>query len=158
MEKGHMKYQTYWREAGFTNYRQWDSFPEGINDVPRVLIHRLSLILCRQGSWLQASSITMTDMSARVYRPQLKCDDTGDSSVLLCTMSNLWPITLRWNGWSVSPTYCWPHLLHVIKYITLEDLQEAQILTLKDFPFVWLENSSEVTSMGQVLHLGAPQG
>ena len=131
--------------------------PRG-NDVPRVLIHRFYLILCRQGSWLRAHSITMTNMSARVCGPLLKCNDTGDSSVVLCAMSNQWLLTLRWNDWPVSRTYCWPHLLHVIKYITLEHLQGAWILTLKDFPAVWLENSSEVTSMGRVLHLGAPQG
>ena len=41
------------------------------NDVPRVLIHRLSLILCRQGSWLRARSITMTDMSASVHTTEV---------------------------------------------------------------------------------------
>ena len=31
-------------------------------------------------------------------------------------------------------------------------------VTLEDFSVVRLENSSEVTSMGQVIHLSAPQG
>ena len=47
------------------------------NNVPRVLIHRLSLILRRQGTWLRAHSITMMDMSARVCGPLLKCNNTG---------------------------------------------------------------------------------
>ena len=40
----------------------------------------------------------------------------------------------------------------------LEDLQAVRVLTLNDFPVVWLENSFETTSIGQVLHLEAPQG
>ena len=64
-------------------------------------------------------SITMTDMSARVLRLLLKYSDTGDSSVLQCWMSNQWPLTLRWSGWPVSPTYCWTHLQHIIKYVML---------------------------------------
>ena len=42
----------------------------------------------------------------------LKCSATGDSSVLLCTMSKWWLLTLQCNSCPVSPTYCWPHLLH----------------------------------------------
>ena len=87
--------------------------PRG-NKVSRVLIHLLSLTLHRQGSWLRVCSITMTDMSARLCSQLLKCAYMGDSSVLQCVMSNRWPFTLRWNGWPVSPRYCWPHLLHVI--------------------------------------------
>ena len=132
MEKGHMKYQRYWREAGFTGYRPWDIIPRG-NNVTRVVIQQFSLILHKQGSWLWARLITMTNMSARVCGPLLDCNDTGDLSVLLRTMSTQWQLTLRWNGLPVSATYCWPHLLHETEYITLEDLQEARILTLKDF-------------------------
>ena len=58
--------------------------PRG-NNVPRVLIHRLSLILCRQGSWLQTHSMTMTDMSARVCGPLL--------TYTLCTGKNFEPVS-----------------------------------------------------------------
>ena len=47
------------------------------------------------------------------------------------------------------------HLQHVIKWITLEDLQEAFTFTLK-CPLVLLENSSVVNNIGQLLPLEAP--
>ena len=49
--------------------------PRG-NDDPRVQIHLLSLFQRRQGSWLLARSITMTNMSAKVCGLLLKCFDT----------------------------------------------------------------------------------
>ena len=94
-------------------------------EVPRVLIHLLSRILRRHGSRLYSWSITATTMSACECPSPVKCTATGDSSVLLCAMLKRWPLTLRCSGWPVSPTYCWPHLLQVIKSIILEDLQEA---------------------------------
>ena len=64
---------------------------------------------------LAASTLDHHDnMSARLCSSLLKSADMGDSSVLQCAMSNTWPFTRRWNAWPVSPTYCWPHLLHVI--------------------------------------------
>ena len=64
-------------------------------------------------------------MSARVSSSPLKCSATGDSSVLLCAMLKRWLFTLRCSGCPVSPTYCWPHLLQVIRWIILEYLHEA---------------------------------
>ena len=53
------------------------------NEVPRVLIHLLSRILHRHGSWLETKSITTTVMSTRKCASWLKCAATGESSVLL---------------------------------------------------------------------------
>ena len=131
--------------------------PKG-NAVPRVLIHRLSRIFRKHGSRLLTWSITITAMSVCECASLLKCAATGESSVLRCAMSWRWPFILRCKAWPVSPTYCWPHLLHIIKYIILEDLQEAVIVTLNCSPVVWLENSSVASSIGQVLHLVAPHG
>ena len=70
----------------------------------------------------------------------------------------LWLLILQCNGCPFSPTYCWPHLPHVNKYITLEDLQEAVTVTLNSCPVRWLENSPVAGSIRQVLHLAAPHG
>ena len=88
------------------------------NEVSRVLIHLLSQILCRQESWLCTWLMAITVMSAWECSSMLKCAATGESSVLLCVMSKWWPLILQWKGCPVLPTYCWPHLLHVIKYYT----------------------------------------
>ena len=101
--------------------------------VPRVLIHLLSQILQRQGSWLLIWSMTITAMSACEFASLLKCAARRDSSVLWCVMWNQWQWILPWRGCPVSPTYCWPHLLHIIRYI------------------LWLENSSVAIIVGQVL-------
>ena len=130
--------------------------PEG-NKVPRILIHLLSQILCRHGSWLETKSITMTVMSARECAWWLKWATTGESSVLLCMIWWWRPFILRCNGWPVSPTYCWPHFLHVIRYIMIKDLQETTIEILKHLPVVWLVSVFVVKSNGQVLHLPDPQ-
>ena len=60
--------------------------PKG-NEVPRVLIHQLSLIFCRHASRLRANSMAMTAMSASSCVRLLKCSATGDSSVFRCVMS-----------------------------------------------------------------------
>ena len=86
----------------------------------------------------------------------LKWAATGKSSVLLSKISERCPFILQWRGCPVPPTYCWPHLLHVIRHITLEDLHKAVIITLNRSPVVWLEKASVANSMGQVLHLAAP--
>ena len=49
----------------------------------------------------------------------------------------------------ISSTYCWPQLLHIIRYITLVDLHS---------PVVSLEKASVANSMGQVLHLATSHG
>ena len=72
-------------------------------------------ILLRHGSWLYSWSITATTMSACECPSPVKCTTTGDSSVLRWAMLKRWPLTLRCSGWPVSPTYCWPQLLQVIK-------------------------------------------
>ena len=87
MEKGAHDVPEVLKGGRFHRLSSLRFIPRG-NDVPRVLIHRLSLILCRQESWLLVHSITMMDMFARVCGPLLKCDDTGDLPVLLCAMSN----------------------------------------------------------------------
>ena len=115
MEKGHMKYQRYRREAGFAGYRPWDLFQrERCSQSPNLLA-RSPLSCADRGLGCECTQLP-------VCRPLLKCDDTGDSSVLLCAMSNRPPLTLRWNGWPVSPTYCWPHLLHVINTRTAKSV------------------------------------
>ena len=81
-----------------------------------------------------------------------------ETSVLLCKMSERWSFTLQWRGHPVSSTYCWPHLLHIIRYSTLEDLQEALIITLNCSPVVWLEKAFVAKNIEQVLHLAAPHG
>ena len=126
------------------------------DEVPKVLIHLLSCIFCRHASRLRENSITMAVMSDSTCAPLLKRSATGDSSVLQCAISYQWPLTLICSGWPVSPTYWRPHLLHIIKYIMLEDLQEALNFTSNTFPVVWLANSSVAISIGHVLHLGAP--
>ena len=89
--------------------------------------HLLSRILQRYGSWLYSWSITMTVMSASMCPLPLKCSATGYSSVFLCALLHVkqWLLTLRCSSCPVLPTYCWSHLLWVIKYTILEDLQEA---------------------------------
>ena len=67
--------------------------PEGCV-VPRVLIHLLSLIFRRQGSWFQSWTITMTLMSAWECATPMKCSATGDSLVLLC-MRNVVSLTIN---------------------------------------------------------------
>ena len=126
--------------------------------VSRVLIHLLSLIFHKHASRLRASSTARTAMSDSLCVLLLKCSATSVSSVLRCAVSFWWPLILIWRNWPVSPTYWRPQLLHVIKYITLEDLQEAKNFTLNTFPVVWLENSSVIIRMGQGLHLDTPHG
>ena len=72
----------------------------------------------------------LTVMSVWEWVLLLKCSATGDSWVPRCAMSYLWLLILQRNGCPILPLYCWPHLPHVIKYITLEDLQEALAVTL----------------------------
>ena len=89
--------------------------PKGC-EVPRVLIHLLSRIFRRQWSRLRIWSITMRTLSACECASLLKCSATGESLVLQCAMSNRWLLIVRCSGCPVSPTYCWPHLLHAIRW------------------------------------------
>ena len=57
--------------------------------------------------------------------PLLKCSATGNSSALRCAKSYQWTLLLM-RGWPTLPTYWRPHLLHIIKYITLEVLHMYQ--------------------------------
>ena len=131
-------------------------------EVSKVLIHLLSCILQRHGSWLNILSIAATVMSAKVCPSPLKCCTTEDSSVFLSMMLKRWPmqLILRCSGCPVSPTYmyCWPHLRQVIRQIILEDLQEAVKFILNTWLVVWLVNSSVVVNIGHVLQPTAPQG
>ena len=77
MEKGAHNVPEMLKGGRFLRLSSLRFIPRG-NNVPMVLIHRLSLIYRRQGSWLRVHLITMTHMSARVCGPLLKCDDTGD--------------------------------------------------------------------------------
>ena len=88
----------------------------------------------------------------------LKCSATVDSSVLVCMMLIQWPLTLLCTGCLVSPTYCWPHLLQVVKLIILEDLQLAANFILNFWPVLWLVNSSLAVNIGHVLQPAAPHG
>ena len=88
----------------------------------------------------------------------VKCSATGHSSVLLCVMLKRLPLTLRCRGFPVLATYCWPHLLQVIKQIILEDLQEAANFILNFWPVLWLVNSSVAVNIGHVLQPVAPHG
>ena len=103
-----------WLSSRFHSESTLRFIPEGC-EVPRVLIHLLSRILRRHWSRLYSWSIIATIMSVCECPSPLKCTATGDSSVLLCTILKRWPLTLRCSGWPVLPTYCWPHLLQVIK-------------------------------------------
>ena len=94
--------------------------------------------------------MTIIVISACECKSLLKWAAMGETSVLLCKMSEWWLFILQWKGRPVSPTYCWPHLLHVIRYIILEDLQEALIITLNCSPVVWLNKASVANSIGQV--------
>ena len=131
--------------------------PEG-DEVSRVLILLPSFTFRRHGSQLGDSSITMTVMSATECAPLFKCSAAGETSVLRCVMSDRWPLILAWSGWLVSPMYWRPHLLHVIRYTLLEELQVERNFTLNNCPVVWLENPSVTFNVGQVLHLGALDG
>ena len=73
-------------------------------------------------------SITHTDKSASGWPALLKWVATGDSSILPWVMSNLRPFILLWSGYSDSPTYWKPHLLHSIKKRMLLGLHKACIL------------------------------
>ena len=95
----------------------------------------------------------MTDKSASVWPSLVKWAATGDSSMRLWAMLKRWLLIREWRGCPVSPTYWRPHLLHCIKQITLDVLQEARSFNLKCSPVTLLDNMSVVTSMGQVLHL-----
>ena len=100
----------------------------------------------------------VTTMSACECPSPGKCSATGDSSVLLCAMLKWWPLTLRCSGWPVSPTYCRPHLLQVIKQIILEDLQEAVNFILNFWPVLWLVNLSVAINIGHILQPAALHG
>ena len=73
------------RAHSILEVKQWSShresilrfIPEGY-EVPSVLIHLVSRILQRHGSWLCILSIAMMVMSARVCPSPLKCSATGD--------------------------------------------------------------------------------
>ena len=86
-----------------------------------------------------------------------KCSPTGDLSNLLCLQSSLWPFTLIFKGPLVSPTYCFPHLPHDIRYTTFWVLQLVSPFSLTRAPLndiaVW-----EGVIILQVWHLGLPQG
>ena len=114
------------------------------NEVPRVLIHLLSLIFHRHASRLRANSMAMTAMSDSLCIPLLMCSTTGDlqSSNVRCHISDYW---CSYGEAGLSHLHWRPHLLHVIKNISLEGLQEVRNFTLNTFPVVRLENLS-VTS------------
>ena len=66
-------------------------------------------------------------------------------------------VILRCDDWPALLALCWPHLLQIIKFITLQELQEATIEIVKHSPVVSLANVFLVRSIGQVLHLSDPQ-
>ena len=70
---------------------------------------------------------------------RLKCAPTGFSAQL-CRMSDRWPLRRMWRAFSVSPTYCFLHLLHLIKYTRFFVLQVAVALTWWDSPVTVLQN------------------
>ena len=107
----------------------WKFIPEG-DEALSVLIHLLSWVLHRQGSWLCTGSMTIVVIPACECKSPLKWAAMGETSVFLCRISERWLFILQWRGHPISPTYCWPHLLHVIRHIALEDLQEVLIITL----------------------------
>ena len=78
-----------WREGRLHRLSTLQFIPSGA-DVPRVLIHLPSLILRRQGSWVQSWSIIMTPKLAQLCSPLVKCSATGESSVLWCAMLKQW--------------------------------------------------------------------
>ena len=104
------------------------------NEVLRVLIHLLSWVLRREGSWIYTWSMTIIVMPGCECKSLLKWATTGETLVLPCKMAERLLLILQRCGRPVSPNYCWPHLLHVIRYITLEDLQKALIITANCSP------------------------
>ena len=71
----------------------------------------------------------ITVMSDCMCALLLKWSATIDCSVFQCRISYQWRLTFIWNGWPVFPTYWRPHLLHIIKYITVV----REIFTCKIF-------------------------
>ena len=64
------------------------------------------------GLWSKQKSAAWLRKS---FSGEQKCYATGDVSNRLCFQSSRWPF-IRWFTWSpVSPTYCFPHLVHVIR-------------------------------------------
>ena len=104
--------------------------------------------------------MTITVKSVYKCKSLLKWPATGESSVLLRRLIEWRQFILQWRGSPVSPTYCWSHIQHVITYtrVTLEDSQEALIISLNRSPVVLLEKAFVANSMGQVLHLTTLHG
>ena len=68
-------------------------------EVPTVLIHLLSRIMWRRGSWLCIWCNAMTILPVCMHPSLLQCSATGDFSVLLCATLKLWLLTLRYSGY-----------------------------------------------------------
>ena len=140
---------------------QWESTLRFIPkwcEVPRVLMHLLSLILQRHGSWLYNLFIATIVISARVCPSLLKYTATKDSSLFLCVMLKRWSLILWYSSCPVSAMYCWPHLLQVFKRIILEHLQDAVKFILNFQPVIWLLKSSVALYLGHILQPAVPQG
>ena len=142
---GHTSPQWSMNNAGRFHRVSTQRFIPGGNEVLRVLVHLLFHILPRWRSWLCTWSMTITVISACECDSLWKWAALGESSLLLCKISEQWPLILQQTGRPVSPMYCWSHLLYVIRYITQEDLQESLIIISNCSPGVWLEKVSVAT-------------
>ena len=82
---------------------------------------------------------------------------TGDPWNLHFVQSERWPFMRSFRALFVSPTYCLPHLVHVIRYMIFANLQFVCLLSFTDAPeddsAIWVG----VISL-YVRHLLLPQG
>ena len=106
-------------------------------------------------NWIFSTTRMVT--SSMECSGRLKCAPTGFSA-RLCRMSDRWPLRQMWRAFSVSPTYCFLHLLHSIKYTRFFVLQVAVALTWWDSPVTVLQNVVPVQMCWQVLQRLVLQG
>ena len=99
----------------------------------------------------------MTRRSFNEWSGWLKWAATGLSSFRVL-ISDLWPFIVMWRGFSVSPTYCSPHLLHWIKQTKFFVLHVNENLVLCLIPVLWLVKLSFLILMLQVLQRVLKQG
>ena len=95
----------------FRGSQLWDSFHAGTK-YPELIYF---LLIFGEWSCGQATGVWPWWSNAQYCNARLKWAATGDSFVLWCVTSNLFPLILLCRGCPISATYWWPHLMHWIK-------------------------------------------
>ncbi len=97
-------------------------------------------------------SIPLTSRSSSEWSDWQKWAATG-FSVYFVRMSKWCPFIRMCRAFSVSPTYCRPHLLHEIRYTRFLDLHVISVLMLYSLPVLMLLKLLHVQTSISVQHL-----